>query len=546
MRGTYRGEASNFGLWRRSGTLEAPVCIIGDDPAWGNCTWKATDPLTTSACVGAGEAFGNPDWANWRRAAISGAESDVHRGVYEGGVPGTLACLPDLADANLYDYDDWYALSSAEIAWPSPAFDPATSRCRVDISLLPAPEQTKLLACRATGIAPRFQIRMQPNNTLREVAAMFCDETGAAAPLTGNYMVAVDPAWGTSTPYAGNQNRLMVTNLPGASARPGRYALNPVAGWLIYKPRGNGGAIEQANLKTGLNTQSHVWVRGIRFEGFTNTWAWGASGLAVNCRVEHCQFPGSTGTDKENNTVLNFNAGVDTFVARHNSFGRTVRGAQLRIGRLKDALIACNHFRECGDTALNFGTTNAAAINVMVRDNLIEDCNGGHGNAYAHYLLSYRVTVRGNIIRNCARPFTHQTGGGVIDEETNGPAGLLLEDNLFMRNEVDGTSWTLRFYSSSAFPGLIIRRNLIDGGTGTAGGNSGKPCYAPFSNADDPSIANDNVVLGTFNNASNAALLFAGASNTKHAGNSAEAAALRAEWLTRTISPARCAGGVGA
>lgn len=537
-KGTWLGGTSSFGLLRRAGNAVHPVVYDFNAAGWGKGRMRAADVLTTATCANSGEAFGNASWASIQRFSLTGVSADYVRGIYDGAEPGTPACLPDLSDDELYDYDQWYPLTFAEVCWPNATWVPATSRCRIDLANLSAGARAAVLACRAADQAPVLQLRFSPN-VLKEVPCLFADSDGTPNPLGGEYLVGVNPI-GSGTPYAaGNSNgRWMVQHLAKAITRPGRYATNPVAGWGLHWPRAGGRPIHRATMKTGLGvSDDHIWMAGADFECFTGQRAYGAPGRRTGLRILNCKFPGSTQTSKT--SVLDLAVGADSLVVKHCTFGRTMRGAQLRLGLCQNVDISCNSFDRCGDTALNIGG-DGPAVNVLVRGNRITNCNGGHGNGLTFYINGYNAVLEWNVVQNCARPFTMELGNThVWDEATYGPAGLKLRNNLFQLSGADSLAWAIMLQEGTEYiRGLELTNNRADGGV------NNKAIFLKAVNTLETMSANGNILLGVRGEGANATVLTP--VNTVYDADSSEAVALRAAWLLEDVSGSVCAEGVGA
>jgi hypothetical protein len=316
-----------------------------------------------------------------------------------------------------------------------------------------------------------------------------------------------------------------------AVTRPGRYAQSPADGWALHWPRGAPGLIQRATLATGMTLAGHIRIIGWQFSGFTGSPALRVPTAVAGLWVRRCVFHGSTQLSKT--SVLDLAAGVTDFVVAHNTFRRTTRGAQLRVGAARNGRISCNHFEHCGDTALNVGSA-SNAVNLLIEGNYIWKCNGGHGNQLTLYATPYNVVIRGNVSVDGARPFTMELGAnGYADIATAGAApGLRLEANLLMTNGVSSAAWGLMLQDGTAIQGLVLQNNRIDGGPQAKAGFMG------LGNSAATCAANGNTLLGALSTA--AAACIPGGSNFLLPATGSTAEALRADWANDNVDPGLC------
>lgn len=569
-KGTLRSSVANFGQLLRGGAPSAPVVYVGNDPSWGNATIDGSAPLASAACTNQANAFGNPNWASMRRAALtSGNNADDYLHCLYGGPDRDIRYLsgyPQLSNNSAFDYNLFITPASlVDIYWypgineSSPDFVVGQSRPRLSLAAAdswlvansPGYVAGALAAAMDTDSAPILQMRVRPNQWFTARAGR-CDADGTAN-ANGAYITVIDgqrmsldnTGW-PDDPYTYDMFKFRILNLAKAVDRAGTYAMNPVAGWLVEWPFGTE-QLYRAQGKSGLEIAAeYVWVHGFKICGMSTsntvadiTGAGGGRSLTASSinsntiRVQRNFFPafGSVGPKSRNQAYISCgHAQVYYNTLKRQAVGSAIFATDGSGGRFK-----FNHMDYIHGSNLRF--IGAHMRDVLIGGNLIEHCNDIHGNGITMYIAKYGVIVEFNVVRDTGRPLTTELNNAY--NPAYGAPSTIVRNNTFLASG-EGTAFALRF-QGAVEQGMSALANKLDGGP------AGHPPFGanPAINTALNGPVSGNTGVGAAITGTALTLWNAGGGNTFYTRASTEGAALVAAWATEGLDPVYAPKGAG-
>ncbi len=263
-------------------------------------------------------------------------------------------------------------------------------------------------------------------------------------------------------PYPDRDGRAAIVGSVKAVTKPGLFAITAPGKAVVY-PRSGGGT--QFHIGTGrhainLAGMSNVTIRGFHFARGTANNGTTREGLAIGnwggtpnaIRIENNRFgPASLANGYG---IVQLNAG-NGYVVRGNRFTDLEKGSGARFGTgVTNIVVDGNSFQRLGRTGIYLQGVKTATV----RNNVLADLQGVHGNGMSFYLANTNITVSDNCVYNTTRPATFH--GDRVGETVN---------NLkFLRNIFIGTSDSQAALSSwgSKTNGVTIQSNILLGGRG--------------------------------------------------------------------------------
>lgn len=424
----YRGTI----LLPASGTAEAPIVYSGKGWGEGQAILDGSDPVTAARpCRSAADCGGAANWPQLTRIefAAPATERLVLFGATGMYYASTVPVLPEPFFGE--DRRNFTTIPKAQLD-------------ELKAGLLRAPE---LAAAARSGGATEIAFWIQANRVVRR-------------PVLGveGEVLRFDPA--RLRFYETRDTRAaLVGSLAGVTG-PGLFA--PVApgvmvAWL--RPGEEPARLSVGSGRPGisLNRQAHVRIEGLHFANFSGSDEGGREGRAIASLP-----PGGEAIEVVGNRFgpawLEHKSGfisvqgVNGFRFADNRV-EDLFAAGLRAGGRNPSalLIEGNLFRRVGKTAISLLGVNGA----IVRNNVLIDVRGVHGNGITTYEDNRDVRVEGNCVFQASRPLTFH---GAKDPASRN--GLVVRGNILVSTpEGQGAinSW------GNDMVGVVIEGNLLAG-----------------------------------------------------------------------------------
>ena len=381
----FRGGVAYRGSIRitASGSVGSPLRFTGNE--WGRETaiFDGADPVTAVPCPSSVACGGTPRWAQFLLVEFAPPQTRLIK-FYDNTGALFVSQWPAPVDPLRSDEIDGYAvLKLADTA--------AAAQGR-----LRAPKLVALLRSEPPTSTPMVSMWVSGNRVEWRAVRGSDGET-----------VTFDAA-GMAL-YPTRDGRYALVNSVAAVGAPGTYAVF-AAGRAVVAPRPGGGPL---SLGAGrgvfnLNGQSHLTIAGFTFRRQTADVRQTREGHGV------VNYGGlSTGITIENNRFVDqslFNGqgviglrNVAQVRIKANLFDTIERGSGIRAGgNVRDVVIENNMIRRVGRTAIAF----LGVADGVIRNNIVHDIKGVHGNGISLYLDNRRVAVTGNRVFDAVRPMT--------------------------------------------------------------------------------------------------------------------------------------------
>jgi parallel beta-helix repeat protein len=373
----YRGEIT----MRYSGTAALPIRYLGTGWGDGMAVIDGADPVLSSVpCPSQAACGGAPNWTSLRLVSF-GAPKTSYRKIYDNIGPLFEAQSPEPADPFFSDELKDYAVT------------PLSSLAILRNGRL----ENAALAALAQG-QPGLQLSfwVQPNEVKRVPVTSVSGSTIYFNPAGLNF-------------YTDRDGRVALVGSVKAMTRPGTYATLSLTTAVVF-PRPGQSEYFVGNGRGGINFRgkSHITIRGFHFlrgtgssaDYFEGISVANTGGMVIGTIVEDNKFgPGSLMSGAG---AFHYNAMQDAIV-RRNQFADIEWGSGIRVSAsVSDLKIERNRFNRMGRSGIYI----VGASNGLIRNNILTNFNGIHGNAISLYLATSNFIVEYNCAYNSLRPIT--------------------------------------------------------------------------------------------------------------------------------------------
>ncbi len=372
---------------KNSGTAAKPIVYTGSGYGQGRGVWDGADPVTSAVkCPNQAVCGGAANWRSLWLITYATPKTEYHK-IYDAEGPLFEAMTPMPSDPFLNDDVYQYVV-------------------------IPVQQVAALGAGRLENATLAAAARNEPNARLSIWVYGNEVQKRKILSVSGNtiYFDATDLPL-----YKDRDGKAAIVGGVRALTKPGLYALLGGNRALVY-PRANGGSqYSVGNGRYGfyVSRAANIVIHGLDFVHGTSQSGSIYDGVALtgnHTSTENIRFEGNRVYDfalRSGQGVI-FLGNSNNFTIRGNRFDNLEGASVIRTGSgSTNVLVEGNSIRRIGRTGIYLQRVNGA----IVRNNILSDVNGIHGNAMSFYLDHQNVTVTGNCVFDSTRPLTFEGMG---------------------------------------------------------------------------------------------------------------------------------------
>lgn len=389
-----------------SGTDAEPITYTGRGWGTGRAIIDGADPVTSTVdCPSQAACGGAENWANLKLVTFDKPETSL-LSLFDRTGPLYEAQYPAASHPFWYDEISSYVVT------------PRADAAKIETGRL---ENAALAARARPGAALSFWVsgNLVARRTITSVS--------------GN-TIFFDP--GNLKLYKDRDGRVALAGSPASLSQRGTYAIIG-DGQAVVLPRTNGGDISVGSGRYGIDTysRSNIAITGFHFARGAGASGAPSEGVAIrnsrytmakNWAIRDNLFGPAVLMNGRGTISLAYVDGADV---SGNRFDTLQGGSGLRAGaNVRNLAFTGNQIYRVGRTGFYLG----GVVDATVKNNIVHDIRGVHGNAMSFYLTNRNITVENNCIYDSDRPITfHGDGKGAASVVNN----LIFRNNILIGSE---------------------------------------------------------------------------------------------------------------